>query len=60
MHFSFARWAWWYFTKYYNFKLGSDCNLGKDLSKSKEDDQSVKCKDTVLYLQLYIPNNHEK
>jgi len=25
----------------YNPKLGSDCNLGKDLSKNKENDQLV-------------------
>jgi len=28
------------------FKLGSDCNLGKDLSKSEKRSQLVKCKDT--------------
>ena len=36
----------------YDPKIGSGCNLGKDLSKSKEDDQLVKCKDTRLYLYL--------
>ena len=35
---------------YYNSKLGSGCNLGKDLSKNQGDDQLVKCKDTGLYL----------
>jgi len=34
----------------YNLKLGSGCNSGKDLSKSKEYDQLVKCKDTEMYL----------
>ena len=43
----------------YNPKLGSDYNLDKDLSKSEED-QLVKCKDTSLYLLLYIPTNHKK
>jgi len=36
----------------YDPKLGSDCNLDKDLSKSKEDDQLIKCKDARLYLYL--------
>jgi len=40
-------------------KLGSGCNLGKDLSKSK-DDQLVKCKDTGLYLKLYMSSDHKK
>jgi len=43
----------------YDPKLGSGCNLGKDLSKSRGDDQLVKHKDTGLYLQLYIPNDHD-
>jgi len=30
------------------------------LSKSKEDDQLVKHKDIGLYLQLYIPIDHEE
>jgi len=55
MHFSFTRWAWWCFTKYYNLRLGSGYNLGNGLNKSGEKSQSVKCKDTGLYLQLYIP-----
>ena len=33
----------------YNSKLGSDYNLDKDLSKSKEDDQLVKCKNIGLW-----------
>ena len=37
---------------YYNSKLGSGCNLGKDLSKNKEDNQLVKCKNTGLYIYL--------
>jgi len=36
----------------YNPKLSSDFNLDKDLSK----EQLVKCKNTELYLQLYISN----
>jgi len=46
--------------KCYNLKLGLDYNLGKDLSKSEDDDQLVKHKNTGLYLQLYMPSNHEK
>jgi len=34
----------------YNSKLGSDCNLGKGLSKREENNQLVKCKDTGSYL----------
>jgi len=34
----------------YISKLGSGCNLGKDLSKREENDQLVKYKDTGLYL----------
>jgi len=33
-------------TLYYNPKLSSGCNLGKDLSKDKGDDQLAKHKDT--------------
>jgi len=44
----------------YNSKLGSGCNLGKDLSKSRGDDQLVKHKNTRLYLQLYILIDHEE
>ena len=44
----------------YNPKLGSGCKLGKDLSKSRKDNQLVKCKDTGLYLQLYIPKDHKE
>jgi len=40
----------------YNPKLSSDFNLDKDLNK----EQLVKCKNTGLYLQLYISNNYEK
>jgi len=32
------------------FRLGSDCNLGKGLSKRWDDVQLVKHKDTVEYL----------
>ena len=45
---------------YYNSKLGSGCNLDKDLRKDKKNDQLVRHKDTGLYLQLYIPSDHEK
>ena len=60
MYSPFTRWGWWYFTKYYNPKLGSDCNLGKDLSKRGENDQLVKHKNIELYLQLYIPIDYEE
>jgi len=43
----------------YNLKLALDYNLGKDLSKRVGMSQLVKCKDTGLYLQLYIPINNE-
>jgi len=46
--------------EYYSFKLGSSCNLGKDLSKRGKNDQLVKHKNIGLYLQLYIPIDHEK
>ena len=38
----------------YDLRLGSDCNLDKNLSKKVGMSQLVKCKDTRLYLQLYI------
>ena len=44
----------------YNLRLGSGCNLGKDLSWEIEKSQLVKCKDTGLYLQLYIPKDYEE
>ena len=47
------------FVHCYNSKLGSGYNLNKDLSKSKEKDQLVKCKDTSLYLLLYISTDLE-
>ena len=47
-------------TRYYDLKLGSGCNLGKDLSKSRRDDQLVKHKNTRLYLLLYISNDHKE
>ena len=43
-----------YYIWCYNLRLGSGCNLGKGLSKSGEKSQLVKCKDTELYLQLYV------
>jgi len=45
---------------YYDPKLGLDCNLNKGLSKDEEDDQLVKCKDTGLYLQLYISSDYKE
>jgi len=39
----------------YDLRLGSGCNLGKDLSRGVGISQLVKYKDTRLYLQLYIP-----
>jgi len=44
----------------YNLKLSSDYNSDKDLSKSRENDQLVKCKNTRLYILLYILTNHNK
>jgi len=44
----------------YNPKLGSGCNLDKNLSKSRRDNQLVNYKDTKLYLQLYIPIDYKK
>ena len=44
----------------YNPKLGSGCNLGKDLRKDREDNQLVKHKDTELYSLLYILSDHEE
>ena len=41
-------------TKCYDLRLGSDCNLDKDLSKKWGLSQLVKHKDTGLYLWLYI------
>ena len=44
---------------YYNLRLGSGCNLGKDLSKRWELSQLVKYKDTGQYLLLYIHIDNE-
>jgi len=44
----------------YNHKLGSNCNLGKDLRKNEGDNQLVKYKDTELYLLLYILSDYEE
>jgi len=41
----------------YDSKLGSDCKLGKDLSKSRKDNQLPKHKNIELYL---LPTNHKK
>ena len=40
---------------FYDLRLGSGCNLDKDLSRKVGISQLVKHKDTGLYLQLYIP-----
>jgi len=40
-------------------KLSSDYNLSKDLRKDEGDDQLVKHKNIVLYLQLYISKDHK-
>ena len=45
---------------YYDSKLSLSCNLDKDLSKSRGDNPLVKHKNTRLYLQLYIPIDHEE
>ena len=47
-------------TRYYDPKLDLGCNLDKDLSKDEGDNQLIKCKNTGLCLQLYIPSNYEK
>jgi len=60
MYSLFARWACQYFTKCYNPKLSSGCNSGKNLSKSRGDNQLVKHKNMGLYLQLYISNDHKE
>ena len=39
----------------YDLKLGSGCNSDKDLSKSEEEDQLVKYKDTEMYLHYIFP-----
>ena len=44
----------------YNPKLGSGCNLGKDLKKDEGDNQLVKHRDIGLYLLLYIPSDHKE
>ena len=44
----------------YNLKLSLGCNSDKDLSKSRKNNQLVKCKDIGLYLLLYIPINYEE
>jgi len=45
---------------FYDSKLYLGCNLGKDLRKNEDDDQLVKCKNTGLYLLLYIPIDHKE
>ena len=44
----------------YNLRLGSGCNLGKDLKKNREDVQLVKCKEYRAISMLYIIMSHEK
>jgi len=48
------------FNSYYDPKLNSGCNLGKNLSKDREDNQLVKYKDIGIYLQLYILTDYKK
>ena len=48
------------FNIYYDSKLNSGCNLGKNLSKDREDNQLVKHKDIGIYLQLYILTDYKK
>ena len=43
--------------QYYNSKLGSDCKLGKDLSKNRKDDQLLKYENIELYL---LSTNYEE
>ena len=45
---------------FYDPKLSSGCNLGKNLSKREDNDQLVKCQDIRLYLQLYISIDYKK
>ena len=49
----------WKYTRCYDLRLGSDCNLGKDLSKRVGMSQLVKHKDIGQYLLLYIPIDNE-
>ena len=49
----------WKYTGCYDLRLGSDCNLGKDLSKRVGMSQLVKHKDIGQYLLLYIPIDNE-
>jgi len=48
------RWVLIWCVAVMTFKLGSGCNLGKDLSRNKRWSQLVKYRDTRVYLQLYI------
>jgi len=43
----------------YDLRLGSGCNLGKDLRKNKNEVQLVKCKDYRVVSMLYIQLVHE-
>jgi len=43
----------------YNFKLDSGCNLGKASVEKRMNNQFVKYKNTRVYLQLYIPQDHK-
>ena len=44
----------------YNLRLGSGCNLGKDLRKNGEDVQLVKHKEYRAVSMLYIRISHEE
>ena len=43
----------------YNLRLGSGCNLGKDLRKDRDKVQLVKCKEYRVVSMLYIQIVHE-
>jgi len=43
----------------YNLRLGSDCNLGKDLRKNRDEVQLVKHKNYRVVSMLYIQLVHE-
>jgi len=45
--------------KCYNLRLGSGCNLGKDLRKNRDEVQLVKCKEYRVVSTLYIQVVHE-
>ena len=57
----FANFYRWFIKNfYYNLRLGSCCNLGKDLRKNGKDVQLVKCKEYRVVSILYIIMSHEE